>query len=139
MKRNEIYVAVIIDTISQKYNVDEAYIFDTKKEAEEWAEVIKKNMEDMGCPLCENQLFIQKVDTIIDYLNPPVGTKCPAGPKGDKPKIPSIFEAQKYILGKFVRELIAAARREEEDFGMDGISSNFIKEFVENFVRKYHI
>ena len=139
MKRNEIYVAVIIDTISQKDNVDEAYIFDTKKEAEEWAEVIKKNMEDMGCPLCENQLFIQKVDTIIDYLNPPVGTKCPAGPKGDKPKIPSIFEAQKYIIGKFVRELIAAARREEEDFGMDGISSNFIKYFVENFVRKYHI
>ena len=139
MKRKEIYVAVIIDTISQKYDVDKAYIFDTKKEAEEWAEGIKKSMEDMGCPLCENQLFIQKVDTIIDYLNPPVGTKCPAGPKGDKPKIPSILEAQKYILGKFVRELIASARREEEDFGMDGISSNFIKEFVENFVRKYNI
>lgn len=139
MKRKEIYVAVIIDTISQKYDVDEAYIFDTKKEAEEWAEGIKKGMEDMGCPLYENQLFIQKVDTIIDYLNPPVGTKCPAGPNGDKPKIPSIFEAQKYILGKFVRELIAAARRGEQDFGMDGISSYFIKEFVENFVGKYHI
>ena len=139
MKRKEIYVAVIIDTISQNNCGDEAYIFNTKKEALEWAKDIKKIMEDMGCPLCEKQLFIQKVDTTIDYLNPPIGTKCPSGPNGDKPKIPSIFEAQKYILGKFVRELIAAARREEEDFGMDGISSNFIKEFVENFVRKYHI
>ena len=139
MKRKEIYVAVIIDTISKKYDVDEAYIFDTKKDALEWAEGIKKGMEDMGCPLCENQLFIQKVDTTIDYLNPPIGTKCPVGSKGDKPKIPSIFEAQKYILGKFVRELIAFTRKQEEDFCEDGISSNFIKEFVENFVRKYHI
>lgn len=139
MKREEIYVAVIIDTISRKYDVDEAYIFDTKKEALEWAEGIKKGMEDMGCPLYENQLFIQKVDTTIDYLNPPVGTKCPAGPTGDKPKIPSIIEAQKYMLGKFARELIAFARKEEEDFGEDGISSNFIKEFVENFARKYHL
>lgn len=70
MKRKEIYVAVIIDTISQKYSVDEAYIFNTKKEALAWAEDIKKSMEDMGCPLCENQLFIQKVDMSIDYLNP---------------------------------------------------------------------
>lgn len=139
MKREEIYVAVIIDTISRKYDCDEAYIFNTKNEALEWAEGIKKSMEDMGCPLCENQLFIQKVDTIIDYLNPPVGTKCPPGHKGDKPKIPSIIEAQKYMLGKFARELIAFARKEEKDFGMDGISSNFIKEFIENFVRKYHI
>ena len=139
MKRKEIYVAVIIDTISKKYDVDEAYIFNTKKEALEWAEVIKKDMEDMGCPLCENQLFIQKVDTTIDYLNPPVGTKCPPGHKGDKPKIPSIIEAQKYILGKFARELIAFARKNEEVFGKDGISSYFIKEFVENFVRKYNL
>ena len=72
MKRKEIYVAVIIDTISKKYDVDEAYIVDTKKDALEWAEGIKKSMEDMGCPLCENQLFIQKVDTSIDYLNPQV-------------------------------------------------------------------
>ena len=139
MKRKEIYVAVFIDTISQKYDVDETYIFDTKKAALEWAEDIKKSMEDMGCPLCENQIFIQKVDTTIDYLNPPVGTKCPAGHDGDKAKIPSILEAQKYIIGKFARELIAFARKDEEDFGMDGISSNSIKEFVENFVRKYNI
>lgn len=139
MKRKEIYVAVIIDTISRKYDCDEAYIFDTKNKALEWAKDIKKSMEDMGCPLCENQLFIQKVDTTIDYLNPPIGTKCPAGPNGDKPKIPSIIEAQKYILGKFARELIAFARKEEEDFGEDGISSNFIKEFVQNFVRKYNL
>ena len=139
MKREEIYVAVIIDTISRKHDCDEAFIFNTKNKALEWAEDIRKSMEDMGCPLCENQIFIQKVDTTIDYLNPSVCTKCPAGPNGDKPKIPSILEAQKYMLGKFVRELIASARREEEDFGMDGISSNFIKEFVENFVRKYNI
>lgn len=139
MKREEIYVAVIIDTISRKYNCDEAYIFDTKNKALEWAKDIKKSMEDMGCPLCENQLFIQKVDTTIDYLNPPIGTKCPAGPNGDKPKIPSIIEAQKYILGKFARELIAFARKEEKDFGEDGISSNFIKKFVQNFVRKYNL
>ena len=139
MKRKEIYVAVIIDTISRKYNCDEAYIFDTKNKALEWAKDIKKSMEDMGCPLCENQLFIQKVDTTIDYLNPPIETKCPACPNGDKPKIPSIIEAQKYILGKFARELIAFARKEEKDFGEDGISSNFIKEFVENFVRKYNL
>lgn len=139
MKREEIYVAVIIDTISRKYNCDEAYIFDTKNKALEWAKDIKKSMEDMGCPLCENQLFIQKVDTTIDYLNPPIGTKCPAGPNGNKPKIPSIIEAQKYILGKFARELIAFARKQEKDFGEDGISSNFIKEFVENFVRKYNL
>ena len=139
MKREEIYVAVIIDTISRKYNCDEAYIFNTKNEALGWAEDIKKSMEDMGCPLCENQLFIQKVDTTIDYLNPPIGTKCPAGPNGDKSKIPNIIEAQKYILGKFARELIAFARKQEKDFGEDGISSNFIKEFVENFVRNYHI
>ena len=31
MKRREIYVAVIIDTISQNESVDEAYIFNTKK------------------------------------------------------------------------------------------------------------
>ena len=73
MKRKEIYVAVIIDTIPRKYNCDEAYIFNTKKEALEWAEGIKKDMEDMGCPLYENQLFIQKVNTTIDYLNPLVG------------------------------------------------------------------
>ena len=139
MKREEIYVAVIIDTISRKYNCDEAYIFDTKNKALEWAKDIKKSMEDMGCPLCENQLFIQKVDTTIDYLNPPIGTKCPAGPNGNKPKIPSIIEEQKYILGKFARELIAFARKQEKDFGEDGISSNFIKEFVENFVRKYNL
>ena len=72
MKRKEIYVAVIIDTISQNESVDEAYIFNTKKEALDWAEDIKKSMEDMGCPLCENQLFIQKVDMSIDYLNPQV-------------------------------------------------------------------
>ena len=72
MKRKEIYVAVIIDTISQNESVDEAYIFNTKKEALDWAECIKKSMEDMGCPLCENQLFIQKVDMSIDYLNPQV-------------------------------------------------------------------
>ena len=72
MKRKEIYVAVIIDTISQNESVDEAYIFNTKKEALDWAEGIKKSMEDMGCPLSENQLFIQKVDTSIDYLNPQV-------------------------------------------------------------------
>ena len=70
MTRKEIYVAVIIDTISRKYSVDEAYIFNTKKEALDWAEDIKKSMEDMGCPLGENQLFIQKVDMSIDYLNP---------------------------------------------------------------------
>ena len=139
MKRKEIYVAVIIDTISRKYDCDEAYIFDTKNKALEWAKDIKKSMENMGCPVCENQLFIQKVDTTIDYLNPPIGTKCPAGPNGDKPKIPSIIEAQKYILGKFARELIAFARKEEKDFGEDGISSNFIKEFVQNFVRKYNL
>lgn len=139
MKRKEIYVAVVIDTISRKYNCDEAYIFDTKNKALEWAEEIKKSMEDMGCPLCENQLFIQKVDTTIDYLNPTIGTKFPARPNGDKPKIPSIIEAQKYILGKFARELIAFARKEEKDFGEDGISSNFIKEFVQNFVRKYNL
>ena len=72
MKRKEIYVAVIIDTISQNESVDEAYIFIIYKEALDWAECIKKSMEDMGCPLCENQLFIQKVDTSIDYLNPQV-------------------------------------------------------------------
>ena len=72
MTSKEIYVAVIIDTISQTYSVDEAYIFNTKKEALDWAEDIKKAMEDMGCPLCENQLFIQKVDMAIDYLNPQV-------------------------------------------------------------------
>ena len=139
MKRKEIYVAVIIDTISKKYDVDESYIFNTKNEALRWAKDIKKSMEDMGCPLCENQLFIQKVDTTIDYLNPPIGTKCPAGPNGDKAKMPSIIESQKYILGKFARELIAYARKEMEKFGMDGISANEIKEFVENFVRKYHL
>lgn len=139
MKREEIYVAIIIDTIPRKYDCDEAYIFNTKNEALGWAEDIKKSMEEMGCPLCENQLFIQKVDTTIDYLNPPIGTKCPAGPNGVKAKMPSIIEAQKYILGKFARELIAFARKEEKDFGEDGISSNFIKEFVQNFVRKYNL
>ena len=69
MKRKEIYVAVIIDTISQNDSGDDAYIFNTKKEALDWAEYIKQSMEDMGCPLCENQLFIQKVDMSIDYLN----------------------------------------------------------------------
>ena len=72
MKRKEIYVAVIIDTISQNDVGDEAHIFNTKKEALDWAEYIKQSMEDMGCPLCENQLFIQKVDMSTDYLNPQV-------------------------------------------------------------------
>ena len=72
MKRKEIYVAVIIDIISQNDSGDEAYIFNTKKEALDWAKDIKKSMEDMGCPLCENQLFIQKVDMSNDYLNPQV-------------------------------------------------------------------
>ena len=46
--------------------------FNTKKEALDWVEGIKMSMEDMGCPLDENQLFIQKVDMSIDYLNPQV-------------------------------------------------------------------
>lgn len=51
----------------------------------------------------------------------------------------AVIQAQKYILGKFARELIAFARKEEKDFGEDGISSNFIKEFVQNFIRKYNL
>ena len=105
MKRKEIYVAVIIDTISPKYNCDEAYIFNTEKEAVEWAEDIKKSMEDMGCPLCENQLFIQKVDQTIDYLNPPIGTICPVGKNGEMAKIPSIIEAQIDVLNKLKKYL----------------------------------
>ena len=69
MKRKEIYVAVIIDVISKNDCGDEAHIFNTKKEALDWAEGIKKYMEDIKCPLCENQLFIQKLDMSIDYLN----------------------------------------------------------------------
>lgn len=87
----------------------------------------------------KNKSKKKKVYTTIDFLNPPIGTKCPADPNGDKTKISSIIEAQKYILGKFARELIAYARKEMEKFGMDGISASEIKEFVENFVRKYHL
>ena len=72
MKRKEIYVAVIIDTISHNNCGDDAYIFNTKEDALDWVKFIKESMEDMGCPLCENQLFIQKVDMSIDYLNPQV-------------------------------------------------------------------
>ena len=105
MKRKEIYVAVIIDTISQNDCGDNAYIFNTKKEALDWAEYIKKSMKDMGCPLCENQLFIQKVDQIIDYLNPPIGTICPVGKNGEMAKIPSIIEAQIDVLNKLKKNL----------------------------------
>ena len=72
MKRKEIYVAVIIDAISKNDCGDGACIFNTKKEALDWTECIKEGMEDMGCPLCENQIFIQKVDMSKDYLNPRV-------------------------------------------------------------------
>ena len=72
MKRKEIYVAVISDTISHNNCGDDAYIFNTKEDALDWVEFIKQSMEEMGCPLCENQIFIQKVDMSIDYLNPQV-------------------------------------------------------------------
>ena len=111
MKRKEIYVAVIIDTISQNGCGDLAYIFNTKKEALDWTECIKESMEDMGCPLCENQIFIQKVNQTIDYLNPPIGTICPAGHNGAKAKMPSIIEAQIDVLNKLKKYLHI------EDFG----------------------
>ena len=124
MKRKEIYVAVIIDTISQNDCGDEAYIFNTKQEALDWAECIKKSMEDMGCPLCENQLFIQKVNTTIDYLNPP------AGPHGPEVKV-----AQNKILGKFTAQLIAFARKLEK-YGFDGMSEDEIKYCIQEFIRE---
>ena len=124
MKRKEIYVAVIIDTISQNDCGDEAYIFNTKKEALTWAKGIKKSMEDMGCPLCENQLFIQKVDTTIDYLNPPVG-----------PHGPEVKVAQNKILGKFTAKLIAYARKLEK-YGFNGMGEDEIKYYIQEFIKE---
>lgn len=124
MKRKEIYVAVIIDTISQNDANDVAYIFNTKKEALDWAEGIKKSMEDMECPLYENQLFIQKVDTTIDYLNPPVG-----------PHGPEVKVAQNKILGKFTAKLIAYARKLEK-YGFNGMGEDEIKYYIQEFIKE---
>ena len=60
MKRKEIYVAVIIDTISRKYSADEAYIFNTKKEALDWAKDIKKIYGRYGLSALRKSTFYSK-------------------------------------------------------------------------------
>lgn len=145
MKREEIYVGIIIDKISKNDAADEAYIFNTKDAALKWAEDVKISFEEMGCPLNENQIFIQKVNTMIDYLNTPIGTKCPTGPEGPlgnvisfeipTPKKDPIKNAKKEILGKFAAELICVARKLEK-YGFDGMGENEIKYYIQEFIRE---
>lgn len=138
MERKEIYVAILIDKIAKHDAADYAFLFNTKDDAIEWAEDIKKDYEEIG-DIDNNQLYIQKVDTTIDYLKPPKGTICPAGEPGTRARITTPRECQKYILGKFVGELLAYYRDHVEIFGMDGISKYGIKEVVKDFVAKYNL
>lgn len=138
MERKEIYVAILIDKIAKHDAADYAFLFNTKEDAIEWAEDIKKDYEEIG-DIDNNQLFIQKVDTTIDYLKPPKGTICPVGEPGTRAKIPTLIECQKDILGKFIGELLAYYRDHVEVFGSDGICRSEIKELVQDFVKKYHL
>lgn len=142
MERKEIYVAILIDKIAKHDAADYAFLFNTKDDAIAWAENIKKDYEEIG-DIDDNQLYIQlyiqKVDTTIDYLKPPKGTICPAGEPGTRARIPTLRECQKYILGKFVGELLAYYRDHVEIFAMDGISKYEIKELVKDFVAKYNL
>ena len=84
MKRKEIWVGVYIDTENASDAFDDAYIFDSKEKAVEWArecKIVEEN-EIKGA-----SIYIGRISTSIDYaraIRNCRGTKCPIGPEGIK-------------------------------------------------------
>ena len=60
MKRKEIYVAVIIDTISQNDSGDDAYIFNTKKRGGGMGRIYKKEYGRYGMSTLRKSTFYSK-------------------------------------------------------------------------------
>ena len=84
MKRKEIWIGVIIDTEEASDAFDNAYIFNSREEAVEWAR---------GCKEIEEEevegfsIYIGRISMGIDYARfsrDCRGTKCPIGPQGIK-------------------------------------------------------
>ena len=84
MKRNEIWIGVIIDTEEASDAFDDAYIFDSKEKALEWARGCKELEEE---EIKGISIYIGRISTAIDYarINRNCrGTQCPIGPQGIK-------------------------------------------------------
>ena len=84
MKRKEIWVGVFIDTEEASDAFDDAYIFDSKEKAVEWARECKEQEEK---EIKGASIYIGRISTAIDYARASRncrGTKCPIGPEGIK-------------------------------------------------------
>ena len=84
MKRKEIWIGVIIDTEEASDAFDDAYIFNSKEEAIEWARGCTQEVEE---EIKGFSIYIGRISTAIDYARcsgDHRGTKCPIGPQGIK-------------------------------------------------------
>lgn len=84
MKRKEIWIGVIIDTEEASDAFDDAYIFDSKEKALEWARGCKELEEE---EIKGISIYIGRISTAIDYARTNRncrGTQCPIGPQGIK-------------------------------------------------------
>ena len=84
MKREEIWIGVFINTELVSGAFDDAYIFDSKEKAVEWARGCKELEEG---EIKGVSIYIGRISTAIDYARTTRncrGTKCPIGPQGTK-------------------------------------------------------
>lgn len=84
MKRKEIWIGVFIDTEEASDAFDNAYIFDSKEKAIEWARECKEVEEN---EIKGVSIYIGRISTAIDYARTSKnyrGTQCPIGPQGIK-------------------------------------------------------
>ena len=101
MKRKEIWVGVIIDTEEASDAFDDAYIFNSREEAVNWARECKEIEEEEKADKervaaekaaekerkAQASIYIGRISTAIDYARSSGhhrGTKCPIGPQGIK-------------------------------------------------------
>ena len=84
MKRKEIWIGVVIDTEEATDAFDDAYIFNSREEAVEWARGSKEIEEE---EIKGISIYIGRISMGIDYARSSRdcrGTKCPIGPQGIK-------------------------------------------------------
>ena len=84
MKRKEIWIGVVIDTEEASDAFDDAYIFNSREEAVEWARGCKEIDEE---EIKGISIYIGRISMGIDYARisgDHRGTKCPIGLQGLK-------------------------------------------------------
>lgn len=84
MKRKEIWIGVLIHTEYATDAFDDAYIFNSREEAVEWARECKEIAEE---EIKGVSIYIGRISMDIDYARISGdlrGTKCPIGPQGLK-------------------------------------------------------